>query len=219
MQSWLPKVPALMQAWYPGQEGGRAIAEILFGDISPSGKLPATFEKRWEDNPVHDSYYPKDGKKSVDYSEGIFVGYRGYDKNNVEPQFPFGYGLSYTTFEYGTPKVQVDNVNDSPRVTVSFTLKNTGSKEAAEVAQVYLTWKNPRLPQAPKALKAFKKVRLAPGQAKEVAMELDGKSLSSFDPAQKKWIIDGDSFEILIGASSRDIRGRAEFRLIPERNQ
>jgi len=98
-------------------------------------------------------------------------------------------------------------------------LKNTGGKEAAEVAQAYLTWKNPRLPQAPKALKAFRKVRLSPGQTKEVTLELDEKSLSSFDPAQKKWIIDGDTFEILIGASSRDIRGRADFRLIPERNQ
>jgi len=219
MQSWLPQVPALVQAWYPGQEGGRAIAEILFGDISPSGKLPATFEKRWEDNPTHDSYYPKDGKKSVDYSEGIFVGYRGYDKNNVEPQFPFGYGLSYTTFEYGTPKVQVNSEKGSPKVTVSFTLKNTGGKEAAEVAQGYLVWKNPHLRQAPKMLKAFRKIRLAPGQTEEVTLVLDEKSLSSFDPAQKKWIIDGDSFEILIGASSRDIRGKADFRLIPERNR
>ena len=114
MRGWLPRVSALLQAWYPGQEGGRAIADILFGDVCPSGKLPATFEKRWEDNPVHDSYHDK-GSKKLDYTEGIFVGYRGYDKRGVAPQFPFGHGLSYTTFRYGAPKAEVAGTAAAPQ--------------------------------------------------------------------------------------------------------
>ena len=106
MNPWLDRVPALVQAWYPGQEGGTALAEILFGDVNPSGRLPVTFERRWEDNPVHDSYYPEAGTKRVVYKEGVFVGYRGYEHNGTKPLFPFGFGLSYTTFKYSNLSIK-----------------------------------------------------------------------------------------------------------------
>ena len=111
MTPWVDHVPGLFEAWYPGQEGGTALAQLIFGDVSPSGKLPITIERRWEDNPAHDTYYPKGGDKKVAYTEGVFVGYRGYDKSGVKPLFPFGYGLSYTTFAY-------KNLTVSPRVRV-----------------------------------------------------------------------------------------------------
>src|SRR6202030_717547 len=104
MTHWIDQVPVLLHAWYPGQEGGTALAQILFGDYSPSGKLPASFERRWEDNPTFNSYYPKNGEKRVTYTEGVFLGYRYYDHSNVKPRFPFGFGLSYTTFEYSDLK-------------------------------------------------------------------------------------------------------------------
>jgi beta-glucosidase len=127
MNAWLDRVPALVQAWYPGQEGGTALAEILFGDVGPSGRLPVTFERRWGDNPVHDSYYPEAGTKRVVYREGVFVGYRGYEHNHTKPLFPFGFGLSYTMFEYSNLSITpVSNSESGPRYEVSFDVKNTG---------------------------------------------------------------------------------------------
>src|SRR6185295_11961382 len=141
MNAWLDRVPALVEAWYPGQEGGTALAEILFGDVNPSGRLPVTFERQWEDNPVHDSYYPAAGTKRVVYKEGIFVGYRGYERNGTRPLFPFGSGLSYTTFTYwnlsikpGTSAMS-NTFFDGPLYEVSFDVKNTGLREGADVAQ------------------------------------------------------------------------------------
>ena len=131
MNAWLDRVPALVQAWYPGQEGGTALAEILFGDVNPSGRLPVTFERRWEDNPVHDSYYPEAGTKRVVYKEGIFVGYRGYERNRTKPLFPFGFGLSYTTFTYSNLSIKpVSNSEAGPRYEVSFDVKKQGHARA-----------------------------------------------------------------------------------------
>lgn len=211
MQEWVNKVPAVLQGWYPGQAGGQAIAEILLGKVNPSGKLPQTYEKRWEDNPVYGNYFSKDGH-NIDYVEGTFVGYRGFEKNNIKPQFAFGHGLSYTTFEYGKPHVAVSSANSKPTATVTFDLKNTGQMAGSEVAQVYLSWKDAKLPQAVKALKGFEKVKLQPGKSKKVKVVLDSDSLSSFDVDSGKWIIDGDKFEILVGSASDDIRGKADFR-------
>ena len=145
MNEWLDRVPALVQAWYPGQKGGKAIAEILFGDADPSGRLPVTFERRWEDNPVHDTYYPAAGTNRVVYKEGVFVGYRGYEHNNTKPLFPFGYGLSYTTFKYGNLSIKpVDSKAESdglaaPLFQVSFDVTNTGAMDGADVAEVYVS--------------------------------------------------------------------------------
>lgn len=122
MQQWLPNVKGLLQAWYPGQEGGTAIAEILFGKVNPSGKLPDSFEKRWEDNPTFNSYYAAKGSKEVDYKEGLLVGYRYYDTKKVEPQFPFGFGLSYSSFAYSNLKIVSHSVKGKPGYTVSFTV-------------------------------------------------------------------------------------------------
>ena len=213
MSKWVDDVDALLMGWYPGQQGGQAIAEVLFGELSPSGKLPATFEKQWADNPVHDSYYNKDGEFGVDYKEGIFVGYRGYEKNGVEPQFPFGHGLSYSKFKYGKPQVVVSYKAGQPVVNVKFTVKNTGKMAASEVAQVYLSWKDAKLPQPVKELKGFDKVELAIGETKEVSIELGFDQLASFDVEAGKWFIDGSKFEVLVGSSSADIRGKKAFTI------
>src|SRR2546425_5716294 len=161
MNSWLDRVPAVLQAWYPGQEGGTVLAEILFGDVNPSGRLPATFERRWEDNPTHDSYYP-DATNRIAYKEGVFVGYRGYEHNGTKPLFPFGYGLSYTTFRF-------NNLNVTQAITkggslsfwsclVSFNLTNIGRRAGAEVAQVYVTDTHSKTSRPAKELKGFVKV-------------------------------------------------------------
>ncbi len=212
MQNWLADVPALLMAWYPGQEGGQALAEIIFGKVNPSGKLPATFEKKWEDNPSYKNYGLTNGH-DIEYKEGIFVGYRGFEKQNIEPQFPFGYGLSYTNFKYGKPTVTVERENDLPVISVKFTIENTGEFAGSETAQVYLSWLDARLPQPVKALKGFQKVALQPGESKEVNITLSTEALASFDPEIHNWIIDGKKFEILIGSSSADIRGKAAFTL------
>ncbi len=154
MTAWLDRIPALLQDWYPGQEGGKAVAEILFGDVNPSGRLPATFERRWEDNPVHDSYYPEAGSTKVAYKEGIFVGYRGYEHNGTKPLFPFGYGLSYTSFAYSNLRIQPVNPHDDAKsegmYEVSFDVKNTGSREGADVAQIYVAEPHAKVPMPPK---------------------------------------------------------------------
>src|SRR5207248_2469588 len=135
MTSWLDRVPVVIETWYPGQEGGTALAEILNGEVNPSGRLPVSFERRWEDNPVHDSYYPQAGTNRVVYKEGVFVGYRGYEHNNVKPLFPFGFGLSYTTFGYSNLAVAA---GDTATFNVTFDVSNTGAREGSEIAQVYV---------------------------------------------------------------------------------
>src|SRR5262249_3572353 len=135
MQPWIDRVPAVFQAWYPGQEGGRALAELVFGDVNPSGRLPVTFERRWDDNPVHNSYYPDAGGKQVRYREGVYVGYRGFDHNGTKPLFPFGYGLSYTTFAYGNLSIKrpSGDAQSQWQVQVQFDVTNTGKREGQEV--------------------------------------------------------------------------------------
>ncbi|HWS90576.1 MAG TPA: glycoside hydrolase family 3 C-terminal domain-containing protein [Pyrinomonadaceae bacterium] len=211
MSGWLERVPAVVQAWFPGQEGGTALAEILLGDTNPSGRLPATFERRWEDNPVHASYYPADGTKRVEYKEGVFVGYRGYEKNNVRPLFPFGHGLSYTTFKYAGLKVARAPVLDetgAPTFDVSFDVKNTGTREGSDVAQVYVSDAHAAVPRPPKELKGFAKVALRPGESRRVTVRLGGRAFSYYDDAAKRWRIDPGDFRILVGRSSEQIELR-----------
>ena len=137
--AWLDRVPALLETWYGGQDGGKALAEILLGEVNPSGHLPATFERHAEDNPTFANYYPEPGTKRVVYKEGIFVGYRGYEHNHVKPLFPFGYGLSYTTFKFANLAVSPQSAGANPQVNVTFDVTNTGSRKGAEVAQVYVS--------------------------------------------------------------------------------
>ena len=189
-----------MWAWYPGQEGGNAIADVLFGDVNPSGKLPTTFPKRLQDNPAYINYPGENGK--VYYGEGLFVGYRYYDKKDMAPLFPFGYGLSYTTFEYRN--LVLDATGDAIRVSVD--VQNTGNRAGKETVQVYVHDVKSRLVRPEKELKAFAQVALEPGETKTVTLALDEESLSYYDPAVKGWVAEAGEFDVLVGASSRDIR-------------
>jgi len=219
MNAWLDRVPALIEAWYPGQEGGTALAEILYGDVNPSGRLPASFERRWEDNPTHNNYYPEAGTNRVVYKEGIFIGYRGYEHNGVRPLFPFGYGLSYTTFNYSNLKIKeqpgkVINGNSSEsRYEVSFDVKNTGNREGADVAQVYVGDTHAKVPRPMKELKGFVKANLRPGETKRLTVILDRRAFSYYDTNAKQWRADPGDFNILVGRSSEDIKLRGNLTL------
>jgi beta-glucosidase len=214
--AWIERIPALLQAWYPGQEGGTALAEILLGDVNPSGRLPITFERRWEDNPAHDSYYPADGTNRVVYGEGVFVGYRGYEKAGTKPLFPFGHGLSYTTFRYSNltvrPVATLETERDpaGPFYAVSFDVKNTGSREGADVAQVYVGDTHSKAARPAKELKGFAKVNLRPGESRRVTVTLDSRSFSYYDADAKHWRTDPGDFDILVGRSSEQIELRGK---------
>jgi beta-glucosidase len=211
MSRWLDKVPALLQAWYPGQEGGRALAQILFGDYNPSGKLPATFERKWEDNPAYHSYFPQKGDKHVEYSEGIFVGYRGYDKNKVTPQFPFGFGLSYTTFNYSGLRIGPLAKDAGAIVEVSFQVENTGGREGAEIAEVYVADPEDGPPRPLKELKGFAKIKLKPGERKQVSVQLDRRAFSYYDTNKHAWYAPAGEYGVMVGSSSADIRLKGNY--------
>ena len=204
MNAWADDVPALLHAWYPGQEGGTALAQVLFGDVSPSGKLPVSFERRLEDNAAFNSYYDPDKDKRVEHKEGVFLGYRHFDKTGKQPRFPFGYGLSYTTFEYSSLTVSPADANGA--VSVTFKLKNTGKVAGAEVAQVYVSDSHAKVPRPVKELKGFAKVQLKPGETKAVEVRLHRRAFSYYDVESKGWTVAPGDFGVLVGASSQDIR-------------
>jgi beta-glucosidase len=206
---WIDDVLALLLAYYPGQEGGHALARILLGDVNPSGKLSVTYPKRYEDNPTYVNY---PGGREVRYGEGIFVGYRYYDQKDVEPLFLFGFGLSYTTFEYSDLRVS-ETVQPGEPVSVSVTVTNTGAQAGKEVVQLYVGDTESSLARPPKELKGFEKIHLEPGESKTVDFTLDQRALSFYDPVQKQWVAEPGEFEVLIGSSSRDIRVRSAFIL------
>jgi beta-glucosidase len=205
MTQWVDRVPALFQSWYAGEEGGTALAELLFGDYSPSGKLPISLERSWKDNPVHDSYYPAVGNDIV-YKEGVFLGYRHYDRASVKPLFPFGYGLSYTTFSYAHLQISPSTSKLNEPVKVSFDVTNTGQRPGAEVAEVYVGETRPRVPRPLKELKGFGKVELRPGETKRVEVLLDRRAFSYFDEQQHRWTANPGDFGIYVGSSSTQIR-------------
>ncbi len=206
MQSWEPSLKGLLWAWYAGQEAGTALAEILFGDMNPSGKLPVTFEKRWSDNPTYNSYYDADGDKHVKLTEGIFMGYRGYDKLNRTVQYPFGYGLSYTTFNLSGMTVSETTDNNSI-LKVTCELKNTGDVAGAQVVQLYVGKRESSPVERPlKELKAFKKVYLEPGQSQTVTMYLPKDAFSYFDVNKTSFVTDKGLYEISLGFSSKDLK-------------
>jgi beta-glucosidase len=212
MTRWIENVPAILHAWYPGQEGGIALAQILFGDYSPSGKLPASFESRWEDNPTFHSYYPASGSNRVQYSEGVFLGYRHYDRSETKPLFAFGYGLSYTTFAYSKLSVTPSgNLNDP--VSVSFDVKNTGNRATAEVAELYVGDSHSSVPRPVKELKGFAKVNLKPGETRRVTLTLNRRAFSFYDVRKKDWSAEPGDFTILVGGSSDSIQLRSKFTL------
>lgn len=203
MEKWLPRSRGLLHAWFPGQHGARAVTDILFGDVNPSGKLPASFEKKWEDNPVHDHYYDADGDKRVSYDERLKVGYRHYDTAEAKPRFPFGYGLSYTTFAYSDLKISGD-LKSGYRV--SFTVTNTGTRDGAESAQLYVHPVRLKPERPYKELKGFDKVFLKKGESKTMTIPLDTGAFSHYSTASRAFEHEKGEYEILIGASSEDIR-------------
>jgi beta-glucosidase len=217
MSSWLDQVPAVLQAWYPGQEGGEALSEIVFGAVNPSGRLPVSFERRREDNPTHDSYYPPADSKRVVYKEGVFVGYRGYEHNGGKPLFPFGYGLSYTSFGYSnlsvTRIVAKGGANEWPGYVVAFDVTNNGKRDGAEVAQVYVGDSHAKVPRPAKELKGFAKVTLRPGETRHVSVTLDQRALSYYDVSAKQWRADPGDYDILVGQSSAQIELRGKLQV------
>jgi beta-glucosidase len=211
---WLDRVAALVQAWYPGQEAGNAIADVLFGDVDPSGRLPQTWPRRLQDNPAYVNYPCENGK--VYYGEGIFVGYRYYDAKDVEPLFPFGYGLSYTTFAYRSLALDAAECAPGDEIQVTVELQNTGARAGKEVVQLYVRDVESSLVRPEKELKGFAKVALEPGETGKVTFILDREALSFYDPGRAQWIAEPGEFEVLVGSSSRDLRLKARFRLLED---
>ena len=210
MTAWVDRVPALLEAWYPGQEGGTALAQILFGDVNPSGRLPISIERRWEDNAVHDSYYPKDGGKKVEYSEGVFVGYRHFDKSASKPLFPFGFGLSYTSFAYKNLAVSSPSAD---MVSVTFDVTNTGTRGGADVAEVFVGDRHAPVPRPVKELKGFTKVSLSPGETKTVTVKLDRRAFSYYDVKKHGWTVAPGDFDLFVARSAADVEltGKVTF--------
>ncbi len=208
---WADQVAAIVLAYYPGMENGNAVANVLLGKVNPSGKLPVTFPVRLEDSPAYiNASYP--GCREVIYGEGIFVGYRYYDMKDVTPLFPFGHGLSYTTFAYSGLKVK-NNVKPGEKIEVNLKVKNTGDAAGKEVVQLYISDLKSSLPRPPKELKGFAKVALKPGETKTVTFSLDDRALSFYDPTRKAWVAEPGKFQVLVGSSSRDIRVKAKVKL------
>jgi beta-glucosidase len=202
MMPWIDHVPALFEAWYPGEEGGTALAQLLFGEFNPSGRLPISIERRWEDNAAHDSYYPKAGSKKVVYSEGVFIGYRHFDKSATKPLFPFGYGLSYTTFAYKNLSIS----SPSPdQVGVTFDVTNNGARAGADVAEVFVGDRHAPVPRPVKELKGFAKVNLNPGETKSVTVNLDRRAFSYYDVGKHAWMVAPGDFEVYVARSAAEV--------------
>jgi beta-glucosidase len=212
---WIDRVPVLLHGWYGGQEAGWALAGILFGRVNPSGRLPISFERRWEDNPVHDSYYVNAPGNTVIYKEGVFMGYRGYEHNGVKPLFPFGYGLSYTTFAFANLAITPRAPKSGEHVTVSFDLTNTGERKGAAVAQLYLGNPTASVPRPLKELKGFARVELKPGETRHVTLLLDPRAMSFFDVPGHAWKQEPGQFTVFVGHSSADIDLTGEFTVAP----
>jgi beta-glucosidase len=206
---WIDRARAVVQAWLPGEEGPDALVNLLFGDSAPSGRLPVSFPRRLEDNPAH-PYYP--GGDKADYGEGVFVGYRHYDRAGLETLFPFGHGLTYTDFTYGDLGVPASATAGEP-VQVTLTVTNTGTRAGQETAQLYIEPKAPSQPRPIKELKGFAKVELAPGETRTVTLTLTPRDFSFYDADQARWVAEAGAYDILVGASATDIRLRGTVQL------
>jgi beta-glucosidase len=216
---WLQDVPAVVEAWYPGQEGGSALADVLFGDTNPAGRLPVTFPAHLADAPASGdpSRYPGVAGH-VRYGEGIFVGYRHYERSGIRPLFPFGHGLSYTRFEYRNLSVTPSQrtARSTGTTTVSVTVQNVGPVAGAEVLQLYVAKpSSAALPQPKKELVGFAKVFLEPGQRATVRLAVPARAFSSWDAVADRWIRPVGSHRLMVGASSSDIRLWGAVRIAP----
>jgi beta-glucosidase len=212
--AWAGDVAAILQSWYGGQEAGNALADVLFGDVTPSGKLPSTFPVRLEDNPAFINYPGENGQ--VHYGEGLFVGYRYYDKKQIAPLFPFGHGLSYTTFAYDNLRLNGSKFGPGDEIVVQVDVTNTGQRAGQEVVQLYVGDVVSRLVRPLQELKAFAKVALEPGETKTVTLKLSGQALAYYDPVAGGWFTEPGDFTILVGSSSRDIRLTGQLAWVDE---
>jgi len=212
VNSWVHDVPAVMESWFDGGEIGNAIADVILGNYNPSGKLPISFPRSWSQEPASIQHYTKNDTL-LKYTEGLYVGYRHFEHANLKPSFPFGYGLSYTTYKYSDLKVQNSSTNGQPNVQVSFKITNTGNMVGAEIAQLYVHEDHPKLDRPDKALKGFSRVELQPGQSKVVHITLDNNAFHYYNPDLHKWVIDPNTFEIMVGSSSADIHLKKNIKL------
>ena len=210
MTRWIDDASAVVQTWYNGMEGGRALAEVLFGDVNPSGKLPITFPRKLEDCPAHKiGEFP--GGKKVKYSEGVFVGYRYFSSYDIEPLFCFGHGLSYTTFKYEDLKVSVVENEEDINLSLIFKISNCGQKAGGEVVQIYINDVEASVKRPKIELKGFSKILLEANESKEVQIKLDKKALAYYSIEESKWIAESGKFNILVGSSSNDIKLKYEL--------
>lgn len=209
MDNWIESVPAVLLAWYPGEQGGNAISDIIYGRTNPAGRLPITF-------PKSENVYPEDfytTTRKIDYDEGIYVGYRYFDKYDKDILFPFGYGLSYTTFKYSGLKSNIVEHTGSTAVNVSLSVSNTGKTDGEEVVQLYVSDLKSSIDRPEKELKEFKRIFLKAGESKTVEFELDSKSFSYWDESVSGWILEPGYFVIGAGSSSRDIKCKTKIKL------
>ncbi|MGS2765032.1 glycoside hydrolase family 3 C-terminal domain-containing protein [Sinomicrobium sp. M5D2P9] len=212
---WADNVPAIMQGWYLGSEAGNALTDIVSGDVNPSGKLPFSFPKKLEDNGAHfygELSYPGD---SIDqfYKEDILVGYRWFDTKKIKPLFPFGYGLSYTSFDYADLSMDKIRFSDKETVKVSFTLTNSGKSDGAEVPQLYVGKSKSQVSRAAKELKAFKKVYLKAGESKKVELEVPIGNLAYYDENISDWVVEPGTYALMLGSSSGDIKAKVNLKV------
>ena len=206
---WVDAVPAVVQLWYPGQEGGNALGDVVVGRSTPGGKLPTTFPRRLADIPAMLNYPGERGE--VRYGEGLFIGYRAFDRMGIEPRFPFGHGLSYTTFSYGPVRPSTTDVGSGSSVTVSVDVTNDGGVAGDEVVQLYVRDPETTVIRPDKELKGFVRLRLAPGETKTATFRLDERSFAFWDPSAHDWVVEPGRFEVLVAASATDVRGRCEL--------
>jgi len=205
-EAWREQVPAILMLWYPGMEGGHAFADVLLGKVNPSGKLPLSFPRRAEDLPYFD-------REATRITYDLWHGYRKLEREGAKPAFPFGYGLSYTTFEYAGLQLSATELSPNQTLEVSLDVTNTGSSPGREVVQLYVRDPESRLQRPEKELKAFATVALEPGEHKTVVLSLTRESLAYFDDRSNEWVAEAGEFEVLVGASSQDIRAKATFQL------
>jgi beta-glucosidase len=210
---WIDDVAAVVEAWYPGQEAGNAIADVLTGRTEPGGRLPQSFPVRWADNPTHSQdreVYPGLDER-VRYEEGVFIGYRHYDKVGVAPLFPFGFGLSYTQFELSEFVVDTSGFEAEGRVAVRIKVTNAGARAGSTVVQLYVGEASPSVPRPQKELKAFEKGRLAAGEGATVTLNLEPRDFAFFDLEAGNWRVNPGTFHLMVGTSSADIAYQAEI--------
>jgi beta-glucosidase len=209
---WVENTSAVLAMWFAGEEGGNAIADVLFGDVNPSGKLPFSFINDWSQSSAYGNYPGEN--LHVKYAEGIYVGYRYFDKHNIAPQYPFGYGLSYTHFGYSDLKISPAKGSSDSQLKVTLKLTNQGRRKGAEVVQLYLHDGHSAVDRPVKELKAFQRVQLSPGQSTVVSFTLDKNALAYYSTEKKTWIAEPGKFDVLVGTSSRDIRLQQSFDLM-----